>query len=118
MTTERMNLFLKQMARTYRNEQVLMFWDQASSHRAQTLNIPKSMEIHSLPPYSPQLNPVEHLWDDLREKYFPNLLFDSIDRLVGHLCNGLKAIQARKAYIKSFCGFSWLVNCILNTKLV
>ncbi len=109
-----MNLFLKEIGRVYRKEQVILFCDQASSNRAQALAIPKNIQMEPLPPYSPQLNPVEHLWDDLREKYFPNLLFDSIDRLEDHLCNALKSIQARRAYTKSLCGFSWLVNCILN----
>jgi transposase len=30
------------------------------------------MRLIFLPPYSPELNPVEHLWDEIREKWFPN----------------------------------------------
>jgi hypothetical protein len=39
----------------------------------------------SLPPYSPELNPVEHIWDNLRKKEFHNRLFDSIDFSEDHL---------------------------------
>ncbi|SFM20175.1 DDE superfamily endonuclease [Nitrosomonas communis] len=38
-----------------------------------------------LPPYSPELSPVENLWDELREKLFHNRVFDSLDALENHL---------------------------------
>ncbi len=40
------------------------------------------MQLIKLPPYAPELNPVEHLWDELREKSFHNRVFKSIDALV------------------------------------
>jgi transposase len=40
-----------------------------------------------LPPYSPELNPVEHLWEEIREKYFHNKVFESLETLENHLCN-------------------------------
>ncbi len=33
--------------------------------------------VRTLPPYSPQLNPVENIWDDRREKFFANIVFES-----------------------------------------
>jgi transposase len=38
-----------------------------------------------LPPSSPELNPVEHLWDEIREKFFHNKAFNSLDALEDHL---------------------------------
>jgi transposase len=37
------------------------------------------------PPYSPELNPVKNLWDELREKSFHNRVFGSLDALENHL---------------------------------
>ena len=37
------------------------------------------MTVRTLPPYSPQLNPVENIWDDMREKFFANIVFESMD---------------------------------------
>ncbi|WP_161556733.1 transposase [Paraburkholderia hospita] len=47
----------------------------------------------TLPPYSPELNPVEHLWDDLREKSFHNRVFDSLDSLERHLSDSLRNLE-------------------------
>ena len=54
------------------------------------LNIPANMRLVSLPSYSPELNPVEHIWDEVREKYFGNLVFDSLDALEDHLETALR----------------------------
>jgi hypothetical protein len=37
------------------------------------------MRLEALPPSSPQLNPMEHIWDEIREKWFANKVFDSLD---------------------------------------
>ena len=55
------------------------------------LNIPANLWIVLLPPYSPELNPVEHIWDEVREKYFGNLVFDSLDALEDHLETALRS---------------------------
>lgn len=114
MTAECMTLFLKEVARRYRGEYVLIFCDQAACHQAKGLDLPAHIELESLPPYSPQLNPVEHLWDDMREKFFPNVVYDSMEALEEQLCKALKTMKKKRSYTQSLCGFSWIVNCILN----
>jgi transposase len=52
------------------------------------------MRLVSLPPYAPELNPVEHIWDELREKSFGNLVFDSLDALEDHLETSLREMEA------------------------
>ncbi|MGL3709408.1 transposase [Leptospirillum ferriphilum] len=49
-----------------------MVLDGAGWHRNQELKVPDNIRLLSLPPYSPELNPVEHLWDELRENFFHN----------------------------------------------
>ena len=46
--------------------------DGASSHKSKDLEIPENLRLIRLPAYSPELNPQERVWDDLREKAFPN----------------------------------------------
>ncbi|WP_430229234.1 transposase [Nitrosomonas communis] len=41
--------------------------------------MPHNLRLLMLPPYSPELNPAENLWDELREKSFHNRVFDSLD---------------------------------------
>ncbi|WP_410520937.1 transposase [Candidatus Tisiphia endosymbiont of Dioctria rufipes] len=48
------------------------------------------MQLTFLPPYSPQLNPQENIWDDMREKFFYNVVFSSmngVDSILIDACN-------------------------------
>ena len=73
MTIPVMNLFLAEVAKRHKNEFIYMNYDGASCHSSESLTIPDNMALKKLPPYSPQLNPTEALWEDLREKFFPSL---------------------------------------------
>lgn len=57
-----------------------------------------------LPPYSPKLNPQEHIWGELREKFFHNRAFDSLDALEAHLEKGLKDIESNPERMHSIAG--------------
>jgi len=61
-----------------------------------------------LPPYSPELNPQEHLWDDLREKYFHNRAFDSLEALEDQLVVGLRALEEDHTRVKSIAGWEYI----------
>jgi len=70
MDTPSMGAVLRLVSERHPEEFVVMVIDSAPSHRAEHLQVPKNMALVRLPPYSPELNPVEHLWDELREKEF------------------------------------------------
>ena len=62
-----------------------MIVDGASSHKAKDLTVPENIRLVPLPAYAPELNPQEHVWDDLREKEFPNRVFSHITAVIGQL---------------------------------
>ena len=72
------------------------------------------MKLLKLPPYSPELNPVENLWDDLREKSFGNIIFDSLSKLEKYLCSALKDFEAVTTRIKSIVSWDWIINALVN----
>ena len=74
--------------------------------------IPDNIRLLSLPPYSPELNPVEHLWDELREKHFHNLAFDSLDALENQLVAALHALENDSEPVKSICNWEWIIKSI------
>ena len=69
--TEMMDIFLKQVAEDFSDYFILMLVDQAGWHISQKLTVPENMRPIKLPPRSPELNPAEHIWEELREKIFP-----------------------------------------------
>jgi transposase len=106
--TEMMSLFLAEASRRYANEQLVLIMDQAGWHKAKRLKIPENITLHWLPPYSPELNPVEHLWDDLREKWFSNKVFNSLEAVEIQLMQALQHYQRSPEEVKSMTLFPWI----------
>ena len=73
-----LGVFLGEVSKRHSDKTILMFLDQAGWHKARNLKLSENMILLSLPPYSPELNPTEHLWDELREKWFVNITFNGI----------------------------------------
>lgn len=69
-----MQIFLDEIAGRYADENIIMIVDGPGWHKSQKIALPENVDFHFLPPYSPELNPQEHLWNELREKYFHTLL--------------------------------------------
>jgi hypothetical protein len=53
-----------------------------AAQRAKHLAIPENIRLSPLPPHAPELNPQEHIWDELREKEFPNRVFNHLDAVI------------------------------------
>lgn len=75
-----MALFLNEVAARHPNENIIMVLDGAGWHRG-AMMLPPNLKLHCLPPYSPELNPVEQLWAHPRERNCHNRAFDSLDSL-------------------------------------
>jgi transposase len=76
--------------------------------------LPDNLRLHFLPPYSPELNPQEHLWDELREKFFHNRAFESLDALEDQLVEGLRQLEMLPARVQSITGWEWIISSISN----
>lgn len=114
MNTARMSEFLAQVGKAHEDEFVVMVLDGASSHKSHDLTVPENMTLHRLPGYSPELNPQEHVWDELREKEFPNRVFDSMEGVLAQLHAGLPRLAANREGLRSLTAWPWIVS--LNLK--
>jgi len=114
MNTQRMNEFLEQVGRKHLGDFIVMVVDGASSHRGKDLMIPENLRLLPLPPYSPELNPQEHLWDEIREKGFPNRVFDSLEGVKKQLKSGLIRLARDRKCVRSITAWPWIVTLILK----
>jgi transposase len=108
--SETMSLFLDEVGRRYPGEYILMFMDQAGWHKAKGLRIPPNIELAFLPPYSPELNPQEQIWDELREKFFGNKLFKSLEAVVDTAVQGLQYLEALPLTVARLTQRKWAFN--------
>jgi len=112
VSAEAMSIFLEEVSERYKNKTVIMFLDQAGWHKAKSLRIPQNVRLLSLPAYSPELNPTEHIWDELREKWFHNYTFDTIAAVEDRLLDGLFALENNKPLVESMTAFGWIISII------
>ncbi|MBF0583188.1 MAG: transposase [Magnetococcales bacterium] len=106
--TQMMALFLAQVAEDFREYFVIMLTDGAGWHTSGDLLVPENIRLIKLPPRSPELNPTEHIWDEVREKYFHNEIFDSMDAVESRLMDGLRELGQDQARIRSMTHFPYL----------
>lgn len=110
-----MQLFLDEVATRHPDERIVMVIDGAGWHRSESLKPPENIYLLSLPPYAPELNPIEHVWDELREKFFHNRVFKSLDALEDHLALALKSLETDNTTVASIVSWSWIMGALLNS---
>lgn len=109
-----MSLFLSEVSKRHPNELILMVMDKDGWHKAKDLKVPQNMRIIFLPPYSPELNPPEHLWEEIREKWFPNQVFHSLNGVESVLVDALDSLEQSPEKVASIAGFEWVINLSLK----
>jgi transposase len=82
-----MNLHLAEIAEIIApNTHTVLLVDQAGWHLSTRLTVPPNITIIALPPKCPELNPVENVWQFMRDNWLSNRIFKSYDDLVDHCC--------------------------------
>jgi hypothetical protein len=114
VSAQTMSLFLTEVAQRHADEFVLMVMDQAGWHLAGELVVPDNMRLLFLPPYSPELNPAEHLWESIREDCFANHVFADLDAVECALTAGLRNLEADSCRTRSMTAFRWITSISLN----
>lgn len=100
-----MNLFLDHVSRTFSEYFLVIQLDQAGWHHAKELVIPDNIRLIPQPAYSPELNPVEHIWEEIREKAFYNRAFPSLEAVIDTLCNHLLQLEENEQLLCSMTYF-------------
>ena len=113
--TEVMNLYLANFSKHLSGkEQALMVLDRAGWHRSKGLVIPANVTLLLLPPYSPELNPSELLWQNGRRNYLSNRSYDGIDELEPAV-DRMWLLQTNDSEsLISLCGFNWILSALIN----
>jgi transposase len=64
----------------------VLLLDQAGWHMSDRLAVPQNITIIPLPPKSPELNPMENIWQFMRDNWLSNRIFLAYDQIVDHCC--------------------------------
>ncbi|CAI3513624.1 IS630 family transposase [Enterococcus cecorum] len=96
-----MNEFLKRLSREFKEDYLILIMDNAVWHKSKTLNIPENIELMFIPPYIPELNPIEQIWKEIREKVFANEVFPTLEHVIDRLCETINNLT--NEVVKSIC---------------
>jgi transposase len=108
VNTKTMNHFLAHMSAALGERKCLLVMDRAGWHCSKGLAVPPNIEIVHLPPYSPELNPVERLWRWLKMHTIRNRLYLSIKEVMDSVQECLKS--ATPDFLKGLCRCSYLLH--------
>lgn len=100
-----MRLFLAHVAREYAGYCIVMQVDRAGWHGSKALVVPENIRVLAQPAHAPEVQPTEHIWDELREKHFHNRVCDDMDAVEHTLVEGLNALRAEPARVRSLTYF-------------
>ena len=107
-----MQIFLDTVAARHADDHIVMVMDGAGWHSSKKLVVPTNIKLLALPPYAPELNPVEHLWDEMREKCFHNKAFSCLDVLEDDLAMGLLAMENTPEVVKPITNWPWIIDIL------
>ena len=108
--TECFQIFLKTVAKKYPKDMILLVVDGAGNHHGDEHEIPTNIILQPLPPYSPELNPQENIWDEIREKIFKNFALKSMGEVNDKLDEAALYIKCNRARVKSITSFPYIAK--------
>jgi len=108
--TQLMNLFLAHTAACFPDEYCVLFLDGAGWHIARELLVPANMQLLALPPYSPELNPAEHVWEYIRENDMRNRVCDDLDEVINIVTASLHRLHQEPETLRSMIAFPWILE--------
>ncbi len=107
--TSAMKAHLKEISKTVApGAHAILVLDGAGWHGAKALNVPKNITLLPLPPYAPELNPIENVWAYLRANKLAISVFDTYDEIVERCMRGMELLRKRSEsrpinHIKAIC---------------
>ena len=106
--TECMNIFLRELSAAYPNDYILLPMDKAAWHTSKTLEIPDNIRLFYIPPRTPEMNPIEQIWKEIRKLGFKNKLFNTLEKVVQQLCDTCNSLTNDS--VKSITGREWVLS--------
>ena len=83
--------------------------DQSGGHICKDVKTPNNLSLLFLPPYSPELNPQEMVWEALRNRFLHNRVYESLEEIAQVACNAWNKWIENPKEIKSLCQRKWAI---------
>lgn len=109
LNTDVVQAFLGEFSKTVpADEHAVMIWDGAGFHTSHKLRVPDNITLLQLPPYSPELNPMENLWHYLKSHYWSNRAYADYEELEEAAIDAWRAAVLQPDLMKTVCNAPYL----------
>lgn len=106
VNTNCINVFLEEFAKQYAGDEIILVMDGAGWHKSKNMQVPDNIEIFFLPPYSPELNPVERFWQHIKQNTIKNKVYKTLGLLKEAVVKFLNQITSQE--IMNICSANYL----------
>ena len=106
--TDMTNIFLESLSKKFSNDYILLGIDNATWHNSKTLIIPDNIRLCYIPARTPEMNPAEQIWKEIRKVGFKNKIFKSIVEVIKKLCEVISSLSSE--LVKSVTGRDWILS--------
>ena len=103
-----MNIFLKKLSERFSDDIILLCCDGAAWHKSSGLELPENIILFRIPPYTPEMNPIEQIWKEIRKRGFRNEVFATLEKVVDRLCDTICSLSNNA--ISSITGRDWIIK--------
>jgi transposase len=101
-----MNIFLEEFSKANKGQKIVIVMDGAGWHQSNNLIISSNIRIIILPPYSPELNPIEKLWQYIKDHTIKNKIYKTLPQLERAVCKFVSKLSAK--VVMNVCGVSYI----------
>ena len=101
-----MNIFLEELTKQSKSQKIVIVMDGAGWHKSDRLIISKNIRIIILPPYSPELNPTEKLWQYIKDHTIKNRIYKTLRELENAVCKFVNTLTPE--IIRSVCNINYV----------
>ena len=91
---------------------MLLILDGAGWHKSQALRIPDNLTLLHLPPYAPELNPVELVWHEMRQRYLSNRVYADLQELDLALEDTWRRLSDDPERLRQLTNFDWIQQAL------
>lgn len=103
-----MSLYLRELAKEFDGKKIILVVDGAGWHKSKDLIVPSNIELVYLPPYSPELNPIERLWLYIKKVTIRNRIYETIEDLEEIVCDFINGLQ--EVTVRNICNLDYLFS--------
>ena len=91
---------------------MLLILDGAGWHKSHALRIPDNLTLLHLPPYAPELNPVELVWHEMRQRYLSNRVYTDLQELDQALGDAWRRLSDDPQRLRQLTHFDWIQQAL------